>query len=245
MDSMYVSVGAESFEPPNCRRIGYILADCSVFDGNDTGGHRKKKPDIQLDGIVEIDEVYVVCGHKGQPDKVAKIGRAGRCRRLKGKRGRGTLKAEKPPVLGMVQRGGMLSVRMLADVQQETIKPIILNRIKKGTLIYTDEYNIYGRLKHWGYKHKTVCHAAGEYARDEDGDGFHEVHVNTQEGIWSVLRSWLRPHRGISQSKMPAYLAFFEFVYNAKKRGKAILGALFETVLLPDKCRSCAQATSP
>ncbi len=57
-------------------------------------------------------------------------------------------------------------------------------------------------------------HGAGEYARDEDGDGFHEVHVNTQEGFWSLLRSWIRPHRGISQKKLPKYLAFFEFVHN-------------------------------
>lgn len=52
---------------------------------------------------------------------------------------------------------------------------------------------------------KSVCHSAGEYARDEDGDGFHEVHINTMEGFWSLLRSWLRPHRGISQEKLPIY----------------------------------------
>jgi hypothetical protein len=34
----------------------------------------------------------------------------------------------------------------------------------------------------WGYLHKSVNHSAGEYARDEDGDGFKEVHVNTMEG---------------------------------------------------------------
>ena len=79
-----------------------------------------------------------------------------------------------------------------------------------GTLIYTDEYRIYARLVAWGYQHKSVCHAQGEYARDEDGDGFHEVHVNTMEGFWSLLRSWLRPHRGISQAKLPLYLGFFE-----------------------------------
>lgn len=50
---------------------------------------------------------------------------------------------------------------------------------------------IYCRLPEWGYGHKTVNHGAGEYARDEDGDGFHEVHVNTMEGFWSLLRSWL------------------------------------------------------
>src|SRR5215217_7319371 len=31
------------------------------------------------------------------------------------------------------------------------------------------------------------CHARGEYARDEDGDGFCEIHVNTMEGTWSLL----------------------------------------------------------
>jgi hypothetical protein len=62
----------------------------------------------------------------------------------------------------------------------------------------------YSRLPAWSYRHKTVCHGRGEYARDEDGDGFCEVHVNTIEGFWSLLRSWLRPHRGISQDKLPA-----------------------------------------
>ena len=81
--------------------------------------------------------------------------------------------------------------------------------ITPGTLIHTDEYAIYARLPAWGYDHKTVCHARGEYARDEDGDGFCEVHVNTMEGFWSLLRSWLRPHRGISQDKLPLYLASF------------------------------------
>jgi transposase-like protein len=76
-----------------------------------------------------------------------------------------------------------------------------------------------------------VCHGAGEYARDDDGDGFCEVHVNTMEGFWSLLRSWLRPHRGISQQKLPLYFSFFEFVHNAKKRGKALLSALLETLL--------------
>ncbi len=41
-----------------------------------------------------------------------------------------------------------------------------------GTLVHTDEYAIYAR---------------GEYARDEDGDGFCEVHVNTIEDFWSLL----------------------------------------------------------
>ncbi len=61
--------------------------------------------------------------------------------------------------------------------------------------------------------------------------GFCEVHVHTMEGFWSLLRSWLRPHRGISQEKLPLYLGFFEFVHNVRKRGKALLGALIELLV--------------
>jgi transposase len=88
-------------------------------------------------------------------------------------------------------------LRMLADVRQKTIQPIVEAAVAKGALVHTDEYKVYARLPAWGYRHKAVCHGRGEYARDEDGDGFCEVHVNTMEGFWSLLRSWLRPHRGI------------------------------------------------
>ena len=108
---------------------------------------------------------------------------------------------------------------------------LIKATIAFGTMVYTDEYAIYNSLEDWGYAHKTVCHGAGEYARDENGDGFCEVHVNTMEGFWSLLRSWLRPHRGISQEKLPLYLSFFEFVHNAKRRGKALLSALLDSLL--------------
>lgn len=131
----------------------------------------------------------------------------------------------------MIQRGGEVCVKMLNNVKQKTIKPIIEKFVVSDSLIYTDEYSIYSRLEEWGYDHKTVNHSIGEYARDEDGDGFHEVHVNTMEGFWSLLRSWLRPHRGISQEKLPWYLGFFEFVHNVRKRGKALLSSLISLLL--------------
>ncbi len=68
---------------------------------------------------------------------------------------------------------------MLANVQQKTIKPVITAAVVPGTLVHTDEYAIYACLPAWGYGHKTVCHGRGEYARDEDGDGICEIHVNT------------------------------------------------------------------
>jgi transposase-like protein len=164
---------------------------------------------------------------------VASLGRKGRRRKLRGRRGRGSLADEKPPVLGMIQRNGEVVIQMLPNVQQVTIKPLIIETIVPGSLIYTDEYDIYTRLPEWGYQHKSVNHGAGEYARDEDGDGFHEVHVNTLEGFWSLLRSWLRPHRGISQERLPCYLSFFEFIHNIRRRGKALLHSLLATLVAP------------
>ncbi len=149
----------------------------------------------------------------------------------KGARGRGILEKEKPPIFEMIQRGGEVVIKMLENVQQKTIQPLIESTILQGTTVYTDEYNIYDRLEQWGFEHKTVNHSQCEYTRDDDGDGFHEVHVNTMEGFWFLLRSWLRPHRGISQEKLPCYLAFFQFVHNARKRGKALLGALVSILL--------------
>lgn len=103
-------------------------------------------------------------------------------------------------------------------------------------MVNIDEYVIYDALPQWGYLHKSVCHSAAEYARDEDGDGFHEVHVNIMEGFWSPLRSWLRPHRGISQEKPPIDLGFFEFIYPVRRRGRALMGSLLDTLLQPVVC---------
>jgi transposase-like protein len=148
---------------------------------------------VKRSGVVEFDELYLVAGHKGQPDKVKFANnRPPRKRRLKGARGRGTLANEKPPVFGMSQRSGEVVMRMLENVKQTTLAPLILKTVSQGTQIYTDEYVIYSRLEDWGFQHKTVNHSACEYARDEDG--FCEVHSNTIEGVWSLLRPWLRPH---------------------------------------------------
>ena len=74
--------------------------------------------------------------------------------------------------------------------------------------------------------YKTVYYARGEYARHEEGDGFCEVDVNTMEGAWSLLRSWLPPHRAISQGKLPDNLGFFRLIQNVRRRGKALLTIL-------------------
>lgn len=53
-------------------------------------------------------------------------------------------------------------------------------------------------------------------AIDADGDGVREVHCNTMEGIWTGLRNFLRPFRGVSKWCMSQYVAMFEWSHNIK-----------------------------
>ena len=79
-------------------------------------------------------------------------------RRHKGKRGRGTAATDKPPVLGMIARGGKCFLQLCSNVLQATIQPWITTVIRQGSTINTDEYSMYARLPAWGYVHVTVNH---------------------------------------------------------------------------------------
>lgn len=91
----------------------------------------------------------------------------------------------------MIQRNGSVIIRMLDNVQRTTIDPIIRKFVKAGSTFYTDKYNIYNWLSNI-YILNIVNHSKGEYTRDDNGDEKHEVHVNTMEGFWFLLRPWLR-----------------------------------------------------
>jgi transposase-like protein len=101
------------------------------------GGIVKRRSNGRMSGVVECDEVYVVAGPKGRPDRIQ--GRAPRRRRLQGAPGRGTLAKEKPPIFGMLERGGAVRIVLLENVQQQTLRPLIEATSESGTAVNTDE----------------------------------------------------------------------------------------------------------
>ena len=100
-------------------------------------------------------------------------------------------------MFGMIQRGGEV-VRRREPVPPITSKPRLHATIAPGTCVDTEEDAIDRRWDQWRYAPKRVGHGPGEEARDDDGDGVSDVPVNPREGVWSLLRSWWRPQRGIS-----------------------------------------------
>ena len=103
------------------------------------------------------------------------------------------------------------------------------------TTVNTDEWQGYNHLPEMGRGHATVCHAEGEWARDDDGDGVREVHDNTQEGLWTGLRNFLRPFRGVNKVYLYQYVAMFEWGYNVKRAMVEFLHALLG-VKRPTSC---------
>jgi len=162
---------------------------------------------FSLSGQVEFDEVYLIGGLKGRAGKL-NLDRPPRQRGLR-LPGRGIWETDKVPLLGLVDRQGYIYLVPCANVQSDTIRPLIEYLTDQGATVYTDEYNIYNFLRRLGYQHHTVNHSKGEYARGP-------VHVNTVEGLWSLLRDHLRIHRGISKLYLPLYVMRFEFLTNRR-----------------------------
>ena len=59
------------------QELGLSVADVQAMTEHLRSGLVAKTPAVVLDGTVEVDEVYVVAGHKGNPAAVAKKVAAG------------------------------------------------------------------------------------------------------------------------------------------------------------------------
>ncbi len=139
-----------------------------------------------------------------------------RCRAHK-RKGLGTMANDRPPSQGVVGRtSGQIRLTVCENTQQRTIQPKVERATAKTATVYTAESSAYNHLVETGRSHHTVCHSQKEYARDDDGDGVREVHCNTMEGIWTGLRNFLRPFRGVHQKYLAQYVAVFEWTHTLK-----------------------------
>ncbi len=114
------------------------------------------------------------------------------------RRGHGTYENDRPPVVGTVGReSGQVRLRVVHHTDGATLRPHIEELTEEQALVYTDEWKGYNGVAR---TRSTVCHSAREWARDDDGDGIREVHVNTAEGMWTSVRNFLRVFRGVHNS---------------------------------------------
>jgi transposase len=121
-------------------------------------------------------------------------------------------------VAATIGRGsGRACLHVVGNSDRRTLEGLVQATTAPGAMLNTDEWRAYGRVSELGRGHVTVNHGAGEWARDDDGDGVREVHVNTMEGTWTGLRNFLRSFRGVSKWHLAGYVAIFEWVNNLKR----------------------------
>lgn len=184
------------------------------------------------DTVTEADEMYQNAGEKGEkhsdPDDPPR-------RRGNKVRGHGTWATDRPPVVGVVGRAsGDIRLAVATNSRRVDLEPMVLTNTLPGATVNTDEWGAYNHLEKMGRVHTSVCHTPGKriWAKDLDGDGVNEVHSNTMEGIWTGLRNFLRPFRGVNKIYLEQYCAVFQWAHNAKVATVEVVRALLGITIL-------------
>ena len=108
------------------------------------------------------------------------------------------------------------------NARRATIMPNIRQFVIPTSTVFTDEYNIYNTLTKEGYTHDSVNHSEEVYV---SGD----VHVNTIEGFWSLVKRGVGGvYHSVSAKHLQGYLNEYAWRYNHRDNGRA----QFETLLL-------------
>jgi transposase-like protein len=115
----------------------------------------------------------------------------------------------KSAVVGIIERGGELRAKKIVDTSGEHLRRFVLDNLKFGSELNTDEWLGYKGLAHH-FKHKFVKHNEGEYVQ---GD----IHTNSLEGFWSLLkRGVVGIYHSMSAKHLQQYIDEFVFRYNTR-----------------------------
>jgi transposase-like protein len=164
-----------------------------------------------LSGTVEVDEAFVGGRPRAWPKRTIREAAERRDR--------------KPIVLGMVERGGEVRAEVIPFSGAGDIRPRVFANVKDGSTLYSDGYPIYRTMP--TYDHAWVDHSADEYVR---GD----VHTQTIEGFWSIMKGGLNGvYRGaVSKKHLQSYVDEYAFHYNTR-RGLDPFRVLLARAVLP------------
>ena len=141
--------------------------------------------DTPFAGEIELDESYFG-GHR------------------KGNRGRGA--AGKVPVFGLLKRKGKVYTKVIPDASSKTLIPIITNKIRPDSVVYTDSWKAYDAIDVTQFHHFRINHS--ELFADKQN------HINGIENFWNQAKRWLRKYNGIPKEHFPLFLKECEFRFN-------------------------------
>jgi transposase-like protein len=155
-------------------------------------------PNKKIDGLFSADETYIGGANKNRHQD----------KKIDGSQGRST--KDKTPVFGIMQTGGKVRTTVVPNTQAKTLKPIITDLVKEGSIIVTDEWEGYSGLSK-SYAHITVKHKEGQYTNGA-------FSPNNMENFWSLLcRGIYGIYHQVSPKHLNKYCDEFAFRFNARK----------------------------
>jgi len=147
---------------------------------------------------VEVDETFI--GGKARNMHKSK-------KRGKGYEHRGII--NKTVVMGMLQRGGRVTTKVIKERDKDTLHGHVRACIEEGANLYTDEWGPYTGLDEQ-YVHEVINHAE----RYVDG----KVHTNGMENFWSLLKRGLNgTYVSVEPFHLFRYVDEQVFRYNHRK----------------------------
>jgi transposase-like protein len=150
-----------------------------------------------LSGTVEVDETW----HGGKLNFPGRKGHTGQ------QPGYNSL-ANKTPIVGAVERGGKVKAQVVPNIRKGTLLPLVVTHIMPHATVFTDEAKSYTKLGNHGYEHHRVNHSAKVYVAGN-------VHTNTLEGFWSLLKNGIRgAHHAVGSAYLQSYVNEYVFRYN-------------------------------
>jgi len=129
---------------------------CLIMENNDNAA--------VFSGEIEVDESYFGGSRKG-------------------KRGRGA--AGKVPVFGLLKRNGKVYAAMIPDAKTATLMPIIRDKVKPDSIVYSDCWRGYNALDVSEFKH---------------------YHINGIENFWNQAKRHMRKFNGIPRDHFGLFL---------------------------------------
>lgn len=123
---------------------------------------------------------------------------------------RGKPAPKKHAVQALVERGGEVRAKHVADVTAKTLRDTLVTQVSRKSTLSTDEALAYYWLGREFAEHLTVNHSAGEYVT-KDGRG----HVNSAESFFAIVRRKMySTHHAVSEAHLHRYIAEAQFMWN-------------------------------
>lgn len=166
----------------------------------------------QLSGYVEVDET----SWGGKPRNKLK----GYAEVAKHREGKAT-------VLGMVERGGKVRLRVIPSRRGPALSREVRANVNPASIIFTDDWRPYRPLKREFVGHRVINHSAGRYV---EGD----VYTNTIEGFFGNLKTGMRgAYKKVSPKYLQSYLDEYAWRYNARHDGLSMFEQLLARAVAP------------